>query len=132
MHAYQYFKNHTLIEKEPAPLGTPAGPQDLHIAPSALVHRDLRYVDLASERIPLSPRELRLLELLGQQTSAWCSSEGLSQALLGGATPQKRRLLFQHMHQLRRKLGTAGDFLQSSKHLGYRCLLRVRFVDLQA
>lgn len=97
--------------------------------PEIRVHRGLRSLHLEGTQYPLQPRELELIELLAQRDREWLQTGELCRDLFGEYSPQKRRLLWQHMHNLRKKLGRWGGFVQFSRGLGYRCAVPIRLLE---
>lgn len=99
-------------------------------APILRVNATLRYVVVDGQEVPLQPRELALLELLGRGGAPCASTQALSQALLAAAGARQRRLLAQHLHSLRRKLGRLGTHIEFTRVGGYRTWLRVRWLHI--
>jgi DNA-binding winged helix-turn-helix (wHTH) protein len=118
-------------------VSTAASPaESTHATPSALpaptlrVHATLRYVLVDDQRVPLQPRELSLLELLSRGDVSCLTTAALSLALLGGAGAKQRRVLAQHLHSLRQKLGRFGAHIEFTKNRGYRTWLDLKWLEI--
>jgi DNA-binding response OmpR family regulator len=99
-------------------------------APALRVHATLRYVVIDGQETPLQPRELALLDLLSRGGAPCLGTSALSQALLGGSSARERRLLAQHLHSLRRKLGRFGAHIEFTRAEGYRTWLRLQWLHI--
>lgn len=99
-------------------------------APALTVNAALRTAFVAGSKVPLQPRESALLLLLREVGRDGIQPDDLCQRLFGEALPRHRRLLLQHVHRLRAKLGPLGEYITFSRDAGYRCMLRVRLLDV--
>ena len=107
----------------------------LRLAPEepaeCVLNVDLRTLSVGHEIVQLQPRETQLLRVLQQNTERWLSSEELCALFLGCHARTMRKLLWQHLHSLRGKLGRLGVRISYHKGRGYRSFLRVKVVDAQ-
>jgi DNA-binding response OmpR family regulator len=99
-------------------------------APTLTVNAALRSAFVAGSKVPLQPRESALLLLLREAGRQGMKPDTLCQRLFGEALPRHRRLLSQHIHQLRSKLGSLGEYITFDREAGYCCMLRVRLLDV--
>ena len=99
-------------------------------APTLTLNATLRTALVDGIKVPLQPREAALLLLLREGGSDGVTPNDLCQRLFADALPRHRRLLSQHMHSLRAKLGPLAEYITFSRESGYRCMLRVRLVDV--
>lgn len=98
--------------------------------PLATVNLTERTLSLDNEVLSLQPRELQLLVILAQHTQTSCPADLACQLLLGGVDAPRRRLLRQHLYQLRQKLGRYAGLLLHIRGEGYRCKLEFKFVEV--
>lgn len=98
--------------------------------PLATVNLTERTLSLDNEVLSLQPRELQLLVILARHTQTSCPADLACQLLLGGVDAPRRRLLRQHLYQLRQKLGRYAGLLLHVRGEGYRCKLEFKFVEV--
>ncbi|MCL2657860.1 MAG: response regulator [Betaproteobacteria bacterium] len=77
-----------------------------------------REVRLAGETVPLSARELALLEILIAKPGAVLSREALEERLFGWGEEPASNALEVHLHNLRRKLGP--ERIRNVRGVGYK------------
>jgi DNA-binding winged helix-turn-helix (wHTH) protein len=99
-------------------------------APTLRIHATLRYALVDDQQVPLQPRELSLLKLLSRGDSCCLTTADLSHALLGDAGAKQRRILAQHLHSLRQKLGRFGAHIEFTKDRGYRTWLDLKWLEI--
>lgn len=88
----------------------------LGVAIDKVKHR----VTVAGEELDLTPTEFRLLEcLLRQPGRAFTRTQLMDSAIEEGALVLERTIDV-HIKSLRRKLGPAGDFIETVRGVGYR------------
>lgn len=72
------------------------------------------------EELDLTPTEFRLLEVLLRQTGRAFSRHELMDAAIGEDAMVLERTIDVHVKSLRRKLGAAGDLIETVRGVGYR------------
>lgn len=72
------------------------------------------------EELDLTPTEFRLLEVLLRQTGRAFSRHELMDAAIGEDSMVLERTIDVHVKSLRRKLGAAGDLIETVRGVGYR------------
>lgn len=72
------------------------------------------------EELVLTPTEFRLLEVLIRQTGRAFSRHELMDAAIGEDSMVMERTIDVHVKSLRRKLGAAGDLIETVRGVGYR------------
>jgi two-component system phosphate regulon response regulator PhoB len=77
-------------------------------------------VDVEGRELPLTPTEFRLLECLLRQPGRAFSRAQLMDAAIGEGAIVLERTIDVHIKTLRRKLGVAGDFIETVRGVGYR------------
>ncbi len=86
----------------------------IEVDPAAFVAR----VD--GRPVPLTATEFRLLEALSERPGRVCTRAELEQRAGGGPHVPSSRVLQTHMRRLRRKLGAAGEQIETVRAVGYR------------
>src|SRR5713101_7132499 len=81
-------------------------------------HRHLAYVE--GRQLDLTPTEFRLLESLLRQPGRAFTRSQLMDVAIGERAVVLERTIDVHVKSLRRKLGRAGDFIQTVRGVGYR------------
>jgi two-component system phosphate regulon response regulator PhoB len=72
------------------------------------------------EELPLTPTEFRLLEVLVRQTGRAFTRFELMDAAIGEDAVVLERTIDVHVKSLRKKLGDAGDLIETVRGVGYR------------
>jgi two-component system phosphate regulon response regulator PhoB len=80
--------------------------------------RHLAFVD--DQPIDLTPTEFRLLECLVRQPGRAFTRAQLMDAAIGELAVRQERTIDVHVKTLRRKLGAAGEYIQTVRGVGYR------------
>jgi len=70
--------------------------------------------------VPLTVTEFRLLEALSERPGCVCTRAQLEQRVGGGPHVPHSRVLQTHVRRLKRKLGPAGDQIETVRAIGYR------------
>jgi two-component system phosphate regulon response regulator PhoB len=99
--------------KSPEPAG------DVLEAAGIRVDKRSHRVTLDAEPVPLTPTEFRLLESLLRQPGRAFTRHDLMEAAMNDAIVLERTIDV-HIKSLRRKLGTAGDRIETVRGVGYR------------
>jgi two-component system phosphate regulon response regulator PhoB len=81
-------------------------------------HRHLAFVE--GHQLDLTPTEFRLLETLLRQPGRAFTRSQLMDAAIGERAVVLERTIDVHVKSLRRKLGPAGEFIQTVRGVGYR------------
>jgi two-component system phosphate regulon response regulator PhoB len=81
-------------------------------------HRHLAFVE--GRQLDLTPTEFRLWETLLRQPGRALSRSQLMDAAIGDRAVVLERTIDVHVKSLRRKLGRAGEFIQTVRGVGYR------------
>ena len=77
-------------------------------------------VKVADQPVPLTATEFKLLQLLAERRGRVQSRDRLLQDVWGYDNPIDSRTVDTHMRRLREKLGSAADFLETIRGVGYR------------
>ncbi len=77
-------------------------------------------VMLGQQVLALTPTEFRLLETLMRQPGRAFTRQDLMDTAIGDSTIVLERTIDVHVKSLRRKLGTAGDNIETVRGVGYR------------
>jgi DNA-binding response OmpR family regulator len=101
-------------EREAA--GLPARPERFVPAPATL-HREVR---VAGRLLDLTPKETAILVHLATSDGAVRSRRRLIEAIWGDESTPSDRCIDSHVKSLRRKLGVAGDAVETVRGVGYR------------
>jgi two-component system phosphate regulon response regulator PhoB len=99
---------------EEAPTGTVVGSQGVVIDRHS--HRAL----FRDQELPLTPTEFRLLETLVRQTGRAFTRYELMDAAIGEDAIVLERTIDVHIKSLRKKLGEAGELIETVRGVGYR------------
>ena len=99
-----------------------AGPEPAGVAEHLGVRTDrVRHRAFVGEQqVELTPTEFRLLECLLRQPGRAFSRAQLMDAAIGDGAIVLERTIDVHVKSLRRKLGPAGDFIETVRGVGYR------------
>jgi two-component system phosphate regulon response regulator PhoB len=81
-------------------------------------HRHLAFVE--GKQLDLTPTEFRLLETLLRQPGRAFTRAQLMDAAIGERAVVLERTIDVHVKSLRRKLGPAGEYIQTVRGVGYR------------
>jgi two-component system phosphate regulon response regulator PhoB len=84
------------------------------------IDRDRHQAYLDGREIELTPTEFRLLECLVRQPGRAFARSQLMDAAIGEGALVLERTIDVHIKTLRRKLGTAGELIETVRGLGYR------------
>lgn len=100
--------------REEAPVGTQVSSQGVMIDRHShrAFHRD--------QELTLTPTEFRLLEVLLRQTGRAFTRYELMDAAIGEDAVVLERTIDVHVKSLRKKLGEAGDLIETVRGVGYR------------
>ncbi len=77
-------------------------------------------VSIAGADVALTATEFKLLELLARRRGRVQTRERLLQDVWGYDNPIESRTVDTHMRRLREKIGTAADYLETIRGVGYR------------
>jgi two-component system phosphate regulon response regulator PhoB len=100
--------------QEEAPAGTVIGSQGVVIDRHS--HRAL----FRDQELPLTPTEFRLLEALVRQTGRAFTRYELMDSAIGEDAIVLERTIDVHIKSLRKKLGEAGELIETVRGVGYR------------
>jgi len=84
------------------------------------IDRIRHQVDVEGRQIDLTPTEFRLLECLLRQPGRAFARSQLMDAAIGDGAVVLERTIDVHIKTLRRKLGAAGELIETVRGLGYR------------
>jgi two-component system, OmpR family, phosphate regulon response regulator PhoB len=84
------------------------------------IDRDRHQAYLDEQELQLTPTEFRLLECLLRQPGRAFARSQLMDAAIGEGALVLERTIDVHVKTLRRKLGAAGDMIETVRGLGYR------------
>lgn len=101
-------------ERDQSPTGT------LIEARGVAIDRHRHRASVQGDEVPLTPTEFRLLEVLLRQPGRAFSRHDLMDAALGEEAVVLERTIDVHIKSLRRKLGAAGELVQTVRGVGYR------------
>jgi two-component system phosphate regulon response regulator PhoB len=100
--------------QEEAPAGTVIGSQGV------VVDRHRHRALYRDQELPLTPTEFRLLETLVRQTGRAFTRYELMDAAIGEDAIVLERTIDVHIKSLRKKLGEAGELIETVRGVGYR------------
>ena len=75
---------------------------------------------IKDEKLPLTPTEFKLLSILSQQHGKVFTREQLVQSVQGEGVNVIGRTIDTHVFSLRKKMGDLGDWIETSRGIGYR------------
>ena len=75
---------------------------------------------VAGARLELTPREFQLLSALMRESGRVVSRLQLIRTVWGSDSQQAERVVDAHIKSIRRKLGEAGDCVETVRGVGYR------------
>ena len=88
--------------------------------PAVALHPNSGSVLVAGARFDLTPREFQLLSALMREAGRVVSRLQLIRLVWGGDSQQDERVVDAHIKAIRRKLGGAGDCVETVRGVGYR------------
>jgi two-component system phosphate regulon response regulator PhoB len=88
--------------------------------PAIALHPNAGSVLVAGARLDLTPREFQLLSALMREAGRVVSRLQLIQLVWGSDSQQAERVVDAHIKAIRRKLGGAGDCVETVRGVGYR------------
>ena len=88
--------------------------------PTVALHPNSGSVLVAGARLELTPREFQLLSALMREAGRVVSRLQLIHLVWGGHSQQAERVVDAHIKAIRRKLGGAGDCVETVRGVGYR------------
>lgn len=88
--------------------------------PAVSLHENSGSVLVAGARLELTPREFQLLSALMRESGRVVSRLQLIRTVWGGESQQAERVVDAHIKSIRRKLGDAGDCVETVRGVGYR------------
>jgi DNA-binding response OmpR family regulator len=108
------------VLRRSAPGREPAGRILSTYQPAVSLHPSSGSVLVAGERLELTPREFQLLSALMRESGRVLSRQQLIQLVWGSDSRQAERVVDAHIKAIRRKLGDAGDCVETVRGVGYR------------
>ncbi|QEH37353.1 Phosphate regulon transcriptional regulatory protein PhoB [Aquisphaera giovannonii] len=97
---------------------TPAGV--VHESQGVVIDRHSHRALYLDQELPLTPTEFRLLEVLVRQAGRAFSRYELMDAAIGEDAIVLERTIDVHIRSLRKKLGEAGELIETVRGVGYR------------
>ena len=88
--------------------------------PAVALHPNAGSVLVAGARLDLTPREFQLLAALMREAGRVVSRMQLIHLVWGSESQQAERVVDAHIKAIRRKLGGAGDCVETVRGVGYR------------
>lgn len=88
--------------------------------PAIALHANSGSVVVAGTRLELTPREFQLLSALMRESGRVVSRLQLIRTVWGSDSQQAERVVDAHIKAIRRKLGDAGDCVETVRGVGYR------------
>ena len=88
--------------------------------PAVALHANSGSVVVSGARLELTPREFQLLSALMRESGRVLSRLQLIRTVWGGDSQQAERVVDAHIKAIRRKLGDAGDCVETVRGVGYR------------
>ena len=110
----------TAVLRRSAPSRESAGRVAPADQPAVSLHLDSGTVLVAGGRLELTPREFHLLSALIRESGRVLSRRQLIQLVWGSDSLQAERVVDAHIKAIRRKLGAAGDCVETVRGVGYR------------
>jgi two-component system phosphate regulon response regulator PhoB len=110
----------TAVLRRSAPGREPGGPIVPAYQPAIALHANKGFVFVAGERLELTPREFQLLSALMRESGRVLSRLQLIRTVWGSDSQQAERVVDAHIKAIRRKLGDAGDCVETVRGVGYR------------
>lgn len=110
----------TAVLRRSAPGREPSGRIASAYQPAIALHANMRSVLVAGARLELTPREFQLLSALMRESGRVLSRLQLIRLVWGGDSQQAERVVDAHIKAIRRKLGDAGDCVETVRGVGYR------------
>jgi len=108
------------ILRRSAPGREPPGRILSEYQPAVALHPNSGSVLVAGARLELTPREFQLLSALMREAGRVLSRIQLIHLVWGGDSQQAERVVDAHIKAIRRKLGGAGDCVETVRGVGYR------------
>jgi len=108
------------VLRRSAPRREPSGRIVSAYQPAIALHTNMRSVLVSGARLELTPREFQLLSALMRESGRVLSRLQLIRTVWGGDSQQAERVVDAHIKSIRRKLGDAGDCVETVRGVGYR------------
>jgi two-component system phosphate regulon response regulator PhoB len=117
------FSVKVLLQRVKVLLRRTAGPEhsgDVIVRDGIRIDKRSHRVTCDDQLLQLTPTEFRLLETLLKQPGRAFTRQNLMEAAIGDNAIVLERTIDVHIKSLRRKLGTAGEFIETVRGVGYR------------